>query len=223
MNDIIGVVNYGVAGNIHSIKKAIEKAGAVVKIINNKEEFKLVDKIVLPGVGSFKDAMQELKNDDLLDTLQVAILEKPTLGICIGMQILSTLGFEYGKTEGLSLISAEVKPMYVDAKVPHVGFNKIELMSPNKLFNGLSDEEFYFMHSYEVVNYTNIVTLSNYAGHKFVSAIQKNNLYGVQFHPEKSRDAGIKLFPKFYCIITKGEENERTIWKIRFTFGSEVL
>jgi len=197
MNNIIGIVNYGIAGNIHSIKKAIEKAGGLVKVINHKEELDGVDKIVLPGVGSFKDAMQELENDDLLDTLKVVILKKPTLGICLGMQILSTLGFEYGKTEGLSLINAEVKPMLVDAKVPHMGFNKIELINPNKLFKGLANEEFYFMHSYEVVNYTNIVTLTDYSGHKFVSSIQKDNLYGVQFHPEKSREAGIKLFENF--------------------------
>jgi len=197
MNNIIGILNYGIAGNIHSIKKAIEKAGGVGKVINHKEELDGVDKIVLPGVGSFKDAMQELENDDLLDTLKVVILKKPTLGICLGMQILSTLGFEYGKTEGLSLINAEVKPMLVDAKVPHMGFNTIELINPNKLFKGLSNEEFYFMHSYEVVNYTNIVTLTDYSGHKFVSSIQKDNLYGVQFHPEKSREAGIKLFKNF--------------------------
>ena len=200
MSNIIGVVNYGIAGNIHSIKKAIEKAGGVVKVINTQEELEFVDKIVLPGVGSFKDAMQELENDDLLETLKIVILEKPTLGICLGMQILSTLGFEYGKTEGLSLINAEVKPMLVDAKVPHMGFNTIELINSNKLFDGLSNEEFYFMHSYEVVNYTNIVTLTDYAGHKFVSSIQKDNLYGVQFHPEKSREAGIKLFENFIAL-----------------------
>jgi len=200
MSNIIGVVNYGIAGNIHSIKKAIEKAGGVIKVINTKEELEFVDKIVLPGVGSFKDAMQELENDDLLETLKIVILEKPTLGICLGMQILSTLGFEYGKTEGLSLINAEVKPILVDAKVPHMGFNTIEIINSNKLFDGLVHEEFYFMHSYEVVNYTNIVTLTDYAGHKFVSSIQKDNLYGVQFHPEKSREAGIKLFENFIAL-----------------------
>jgi len=200
MSNIIGIVNYGIAGNIHSIKKAIEKAGGVVKVINNKEELEYVDKIVLPGVGSFKDAMKELENDDFLDTLKVMLLEKPTLGICLGMQILSTLGFEYGRTEGLDLINAEVKPMLVDAKVPHMGFSTIELINTNKLFEGLENEEFYFMHSYEVVNYTNIITLTDYSGHKFVSSIQKENLYGVQFHPEKSREAGIKLFKNFIAL-----------------------
>lgn len=197
MSNIIGLINYGIAGNIHSIKKAIEKAGGVVKVINTKEELESVEKLVIPGVGSFKDAMQELQKSGLLDALKVAATTKPTLGICLGMQILSTLGFEYGKTKGLSLINAEVKPMIVDAKVPHMGFNKIDVVKSNKLLNGLENEEFYFMHSYEVVNYTNIAALTEYEGHKFVSSLQQNNLYGVQFHPEKSREAGIKLFKNF--------------------------
>lgn len=197
MSNIIGLINYGIAGNIHSIKKAIEKAGGVVKVINTKEELKSVEKLVIPGVGSFKDAMQELQKSGLLDALKVAATTKPTLGICLGMQILSTLGFEYGKTKGLSLINAEVKPMIVDAKVPHMGFNKIDVVKSNRLLNGLENEEFYFMHSYEVVNYTNIAALTEYEGHKFVSSLQQNNLYGVQFHPEKSREAGIKLFKNF--------------------------
>lgn len=197
MSNIIGLINYGIAGNIHSIKKVIEKAGGVVKIINTKEELEAVEKLVIPGVGSFKDAMQELQKSGLLDALKVAATTKPTLGICLGMQILSTLGFEYGKTKGLSLINAEVKPMIVDAKVPHMGFNKIDVVKSNRLLNGLENEEFYFMHSYEVVNYTNIAALTEYEGHKFVSSLQQNNLYGVQFHPEKSREAGIKLFKNF--------------------------
>lgn len=197
MSNVTGVINYGIAGNIHSIQKAIKKAGGDVKIINKKEDLVDVSKIVIPGVGSFKDAISELENDNLLDVLKEEIKVKPTLGICLGMQILSTLGFEYGKTKGLDAIKAEAKPMIVDAKVPHVGFNKIEVIKPNKLLDGLENKEFYFMHSYEVVNYTDISSLTDYAGHKFVSAVQKNNIYGVQFHPEKSRDAGIRLFENF--------------------------
>ena len=197
MSNIVGIVNYGIAGNVYSIKKAVEKAGGRVKVINNKEEFELVAKIVIPGVGSFADAMRELKDDGLLDWLKEEIKIKPTLGICLGMQILASIGFEYGKTKGLDAINAEVKPVLVDAKIPHMGFNSLDVVSPNKLLNHIEDKEFYFMHSYEVVNYANIVSLTNYCGHQFVSSIQKGALYGVQFHPEKSRDAGIKLFKNF--------------------------
>jgi len=197
MSNMVGVINYGIAGNIHSIKKAIEKAGGIVKIINLKEELNNIDKIVIPGVGSFKDAISELKNDGLFEPLAEAIKTKPTLGICLGMQILSSVGFEYGKTEGLCAIDAEVHSIRVEAKIPHVGFNKIDIIKPNQLLNGLEDEEFYFMHSYEVVNFHDVLSTTTYENHLFVSSIQKDNIYGVQFHPEKSREAGIKLFKNF--------------------------
>jgi len=200
MNKLIGLINYGIAGNIHSIKKAIEKAGGKVTVVTAAADLEHVDKIVIPGVGSFKDAMNELQKEGLVEPLKKAIADKPTLGICLGMQILSKLGFEYGKTEGLGVIDAEVKPIVVDAKIPHMGFNTIEVINSNPLLAGLEKEEFYFMHSYEVVNYTDIAALTEYEGHRFVSSLHKDNLYGVQFHPEKSRDAGIQLFKNFIAL-----------------------
>jgi len=195
MSNIIGIVNYGIAGNIHSIKKAIEKAGAKTLIINSPEQFFEVSKIVLPGVGSFKGAMEELDNDGFLEPLKTNT--KPILGVCLGMQILATIGYEYGKTRGLGLIEAEVRPIHIDAKVPHVGFNKIDVICTNEILNGLEDEEFYFMHSYIMVNSHDVSSTTTYINHQFVSSIKKNNIYGVQFHPEKSREAGIKLFKNF--------------------------
>lgn len=198
MSNVIGVINYGIAGNVHSIKKALEQAGGEVLIINSPEDINKVDKIVIPGVGSFNSAMQELKNDGFLEGL--INFKKPMLGICLGMQILSTLGYEYGKSSGLGLIDAEVKEVSCDARVPHMGFNTLEVVSPNELLNGVENEEFYFMHSYEMVNYTDISSLTDYAGHKFVSSVKKGNIYGVQFHPEKSREAGIELFKNFIKV-----------------------
>jgi glutamine amidotransferase len=198
MSNIIGIVNYGTAGNLHSVEKALNKAKGKTLIINNLEQFNQVDKIVLPGVGSFKNAMQQLENIGFLEALSSNT--KPILGICLGMQILSTLGFEYGQTKGLDFIKAEVRPMLIDAKVPHVGFNTIEVVKTSDILNGLEKEEFYFMHSFEVVNYTDIISLTQYAGHKFVSSIQKENIYGVQFHPEKSHKYGLALFKNFHKI-----------------------
>ena len=195
MSDVIGIVNYGIAGNIHSVKKAIEQAGGKVLVINKSSDFNLVDKLVIPGVGSFKDAMQELENDNFISPIQE--FSKPILGICLGMQILADLGFEFGKTKGLALIDAEVKQILCDGKIPHMGFNKISVKVPNILLEGVEDKEFYFMHSYELVNYTDIIALTKYNDHSFVSAVHKGNLYGVQFHPEKSREAGIKLLSNF--------------------------
>ena len=201
MSNIIGIVNYGTAGNLHSVEKALNKAKGRTLIINNLEQFNQVDKIVLPGVGSFKNAMQQLENIGFLEALSNNT--KPILGICLGMQILSTLGFEYGQTKGLDFIKAEVRPMLIDAKVPHVGFNTIEVVKTSDILNGLENEEFYFMHSFEVVNYTDIISLTQYAGHKFVSSIQKKNIYGVQFHPEKSREAGIQFLKNFINLELK--------------------
>ena len=195
MNNIIGIINYGIAGNIHSIKKAIEMAKGRILVINKPSDFDLVDKLVIPGVGSFKDAMQELEHDNFIDSIQG--FNKPILGICLGMQILADLGFEFGKTKGLGLIDAEVRPILCDGKIPHMGFNKISVKVPNILLKGVENEEFYFMHSYEMINYTDITALTKYSDHIFVSAIHRENLYGVQFHPEKSREAGIKLLSNF--------------------------
>ena len=145
---------------------------------------------------SFLSIFEHLKRKGVdLDVLRS--FDKPMIGICLGMQILSSLGFEYGKTQGLGIINAEVKPVQCSAKVPHMGFGKIQVVADNKILRGIEEEEFYFMHSYEVVNYTNITSLTEYGGHSFVSSIKKDNIYGTQFHPEKSREAGIKLFANF--------------------------
>jgi imidazole glycerol phosphate synthase glutamine amidotransferase subunit len=202
MNNIIGIVNYGIAGNIHSVKKAIEQAGGNILVVNKPSDFDLIDKLVIPGVGSFKDAMQELEYDNFISPLQE--FNKPILGICLGMQIMADIGFEFGKTKGLGLIDAEVKPILCDGKIPHMGFNRINIKTPNILLDGVENEEFYFMHSYEMVNYTDVAALTKYNNHSFVSAIHKRNLYGVQFHPEKSREAGIKLLSNFIKLKNNG-------------------
>lgn len=200
MSNVIGVVNYGVAGNIFSIIKALDKVGARSEIINSSDDFEKVDKIVIPGVGSFRDAMSEIHSDGIHDALVSNVLAKPTLGICLGMQILSRIGYEFGETKGLGLFDAEVKNIYCPAPVPHMGFNRLNVQKDSVVLKGIEGEEFYFMHSYEVVNYTDVLSLTEYAGHQFVSAISKGDIYGVQFHPEKSREAGLEVFKNFLSI-----------------------
>lgn len=196
MTTVVGLMNYGVSGNIFSVQKALERAGAMVKIIKTKKDFKTIDKIVLPGVGSFKDAMGNI--GDLRSTVCDQILEHPTLGICLGMQILAKIGYEFGETQGLDLIDAEVKRIEVKCKVPHLGWGRLSIVRNSPLLSGITDDDnFYFMHSYEVINYTDVIALTNYCNHKFVSVIQKKDIYGVQFHPEKSREAGIAVLNNF--------------------------
>jgi imidazole glycerol-phosphate synthase subunit HisH len=198
MKTKIGLIDYGLSGNIQSVKKALNHEGAEVKIISGRKDLNGVEKIVLPGVGSFKDTMNKLSETGLKEELIKHIQKKPILGICLGMQILSKVGFEYGETEGLKLVDAEVKRIEVSGKVPHIGWARIEIVRNNPLFKGINDEEvFYFMHSYEVINYTDVSALTTYCGHRFVSAIHKDNIYGVQFHPEKSRLAGLKVLENF--------------------------
>ncbi len=192
----VGVLNYKIAGNIHSIKKALLTVGANIVEINSESDFKNIDKLIIPGVGSFSDAISEIEL--IREVLIENIKSKPTLGICLGMQILSKIGFEFGKTDGLGLINAEVKAIECDGSIPHMGFNSIEIVKNSPLFNGVDENsKFYFMHSYEVVNYTDILSLTTYSNHKFVSSIEKENIFGVQFHPEKSRKDGLKIFKNF--------------------------
>lgn len=195
MSDLIGIVNYGIAGNIFSIRKAIEKAKGNVFVIEKPSDFERADKIVIPGVGSFSDAMQELEKDGFIEPIKS--YEKPILGICLGMQILATVGYEHGESEGLGLINAEVVDLNVTAIKPHLGFEKIDVIRSNPLLENCENKEFYFMHSFEMVNFHDVVSTSTYAKHTFVSSIQKDNIYGVQFHPEKSREAGVQLFKNF--------------------------
>lgn len=198
MSKVVGLVNYGTAGNIHSVKKALEKVDAEVIIINTPKDFQKVPRIVLPGVGSFKEAMEELTSDGFIEPIKS--FEGPILGICLGMQILSVLGYEHGKTQGLGFINAEVKPIECDGKVPHVGFNKVDVIKDSVLFKGIEKESFYFMHSYEVVGFHDVLTTTTYLDHMFVSSISKGKVFGVQFHPEKSRNAGLKLFENFLGV-----------------------
>jgi len=192
----VGLLNYGNSGNTYNVQKALELAGARVTMVRDSADLDSVDRIVLPGVGCFKDAMYNLAGikSDLIDHIQ----KKPTLGICLGMQILSKIGYEFGETSGLNFIDAEVKKIEVKCKVPHLGWGTLSIVKDSPILDGIAEKDnFYFMHSYEVVNYTEVIALTNYCNHKFVSVVQKGKIYGVQFHPEKSRSAGIKILENF--------------------------
>lgn len=172
--------------------------GAQVLPIERRGDFSAVDKLLLPGVGGFKDAMHHL--EDIASVLVDEMQEKPTLGICLGMQILAKTGYEYGKTAGLGIINAEVKKLNVSGKVPHLGWAPLSIINRAPLFEGITTEDnFYFMHSYEVVN-TEAVAYSRYCDHIFISAFRKGDIYGVQFHPEKSRDQGLKILANFLSL-----------------------
>ena len=198
MANVVGLVDVGLVGNIASIRRALRAAGAHVEVIDRPEQLKQVGKLVLPGVGSFAEAMAEITARGWLTPLREAASSLPTLGICLGMQLLARVGYEFGESEGLALLDGEVRRMDCKAPVPHIGFKPVQPVADPCLFRGLPEQaEFYFMHSYEVVNYTDVAALSVHGQHRFVCALQRGQLFGVQFHPEKSRDAGIALLRNF--------------------------
>jgi len=203
----IGIINYGV-GNILSIQNMLKKSGNKAEIFSEPEMIYKYDKLILPGVGSFDFAMNKLINNSWINPLNVFTLEKknPILGICLGMQLLCNSS-EEGKVKGLSWINGEVKKFKTDEKfslkVPHMGWNTVKFQKDCKLFEDLNHvNKFYFVHSYfvECSEKNDITGITNYNGIEFVSSFNKDNVFGVQFHPEKSHKYGLKLLENFAKI-----------------------
>lgn len=199
---MISIINYGL-GNLGSIKNMLKKIGFDSIIINSPEELKQATKIILPGVGSFDTGMKNLLEGGWIKPLndKVLIDKTPVLGICLGMQLMCR-GSEEGSLEGLNWIEADVKKFKFEdksIKVPHMGWNFCFPEKDSKLLNDtLTDRRYYFVHSYFVSNDNEQDTLfkSNY-GINFTSAFEKNNIIGMQFHPEKSHKFGLSILKNF--------------------------
>ena len=203
------IIDYG-SGNIKSVYNSVKKTlndfnrPTQLKVSNNLLEIKKADKIILPGVGSFDQCINRIKEiKDLIETLndEVIVKKKPFLGICIGMQILADFGYENKKTKGLSWINGNVKNLkhYVDHdknfKIPHMGWNNLDIYNKKKLFDNITTEDqFYFVHSYffDIKHKENIICNTKY-GIDIPAIVKKNNIYGFQFHPEKSGKSGLRI------------------------------
>lgn len=197
------IINYNM-GNLGSILNMIKKIGYNAIITSNLDEISKASKLILPGVGAFDNGINNLKELGIFDLLNKKILEEkvPILGICLGMQLM-TLSSEEGKEKGLGWLNAITKKFNFqnkELKVPHMGWNTITLRKHSKLFNEMENQEnrFYFVHSYavECFDKNDILTTTCY-GYEFVSSFEKENIIGVQFHPEKSHKFGMQLLKNF--------------------------
>ena len=199
---MITIVDYGM-GNLGSVFNMFKKIGAASKITSDLEEIKSATKLLLPGVGSFDKAMQRINDSGIKKVLDYKVLteQTPILGICLGMQLL-TNGSEEGKEKGLAYIKSNTKKFSFQdkkLKVPHMGWNLVKKATPSLLTQDIEEESrFYFVHSYyvEVEKQENSILKTTY-GLEFDSAIQHKNIYGAQFHPEKSHKFGMKLLKNF--------------------------
>jgi len=202
---MITIVDYGM-GNLGSVFNMFKKIGVASKITSDLEEIKFATKLILPGVGSFDKAMERINSSGIKEVLDQKVLldETPILGICLGMQLL-TNSSEEGTKNGLSYVNASAKKFVfnnANIKVPHMGWNLVKKATPSLLTQDFEEESrFYFVHSYyvEVENQENSILKTTY-GLEFDSAIQHKNVYGAQFHPEKSHKFGIKLLENFSKI-----------------------
>lgn len=200
------IIDYGM-GNLLSVQRAFEKCGSDAVIIDNPLELRDAERIVLPGVGAFPDAMDNLRKNGWIEELNRAVLEKetPILGICLGMQLLADKGYEVRECDGLGYIPGEIirfTQTQEKERIPHVGWNEILKREDSPLFDGIADgTNYYFVHSYHfrVANEENIATVTPYCG-EFVSSVMKDNIVGTQFHPEKSQKAGFKLIKNFLSM-----------------------
>jgi len=188
----IVIINYG-AGNIQSIKFAIKRLGYEAILSDNTDEIKNADKVIFPGVGEASSAMGKLKSTGL-DSL-IPTLKQPVLGICLGMQLMCNY-CEEGNTKGLGIFDCDVVKFNNNVKVPQIGWNQIENLK-SELFKGIKEKEYmYLVHSFYVPLNNEAIAITNY-GIKYASALQEENFYGVQFHPEKSSKAGEQILKNF--------------------------
>ena len=201
---MIAIIDYD-AGNIKSVEKALKRLGQEVKVTRDREEILYADKVILPGVGSFGDAMEKLVNYGLKDVIYEVVDKKiPFLGICLGMQLLFERSDETPGVDGLGILKGEILriPETSGLKIPHMGWNSLEFHGNGKLFKGLPSEPYvYFVHSYYLkAEEEEIVTATAEYGTCIHASVEKGNVFACQFHPEKSSRWGLKILENFAAL-----------------------
>lgn len=202
---MIRIIDYGV-GNLFSLKSSLRAIGIDADYTGNPAEIRKADKLILPGVGAFRDAREALRSTGLDRVVQEeAGKGKPLMGICQGMQMLFDRSYEYGEYEGLGLIPGEIVPMAgripKDLPIPHIGWNELMLKQPSPLMKNTANGDYvYFVHSYYAETPAEYVIATTDYGVEMTAAVQKDNVYGCQFHPEKSSEVGLSIL-KAFCEL----------------------
>ncbi|MDD4316771.1 MAG: imidazole glycerol phosphate synthase subunit HisH [Clostridia bacterium] len=193
---MLAIIDYGM-GNLRSVQKAFEFIGQQSIITTDKQIIKNAERVVLPGVGAFSQAIARLKDSGLDKIiLDAAFSGKPFLGICLGMQLLYETSFEDGKHKGLGIIKGEIKKFTGAYKIPHIGWNSLSI-TKDGLFGGIASPSVYFVHSYYADVSEDTASVCNYADKDFSASIEKGNVFAAQFHPEKSGDTGLEILRNF--------------------------
>ena len=204
LRPVISIINYEM-GNLRSVQKALEKLGYEATVTDDAAAIAAADKIILPGVGAFSDAIAALRERNLIEPIREVVASgKPTLGICLGMQLLFETSYEDGEHQGLGILPGKVVKFDLphEYKVPHMGWNQVAFSKQSPLYAEINDgAHVYFVHSYYVVPTDNsvIATTTDYGG-PFCSSVERDNLFAAQFHPEKSQKVGLKLLENFARI-----------------------
>ena len=201
----IKIIDYGM-GNIQSVKNAFELFNSKVEIISDPSNIKNADGIILPGVGAFSNAVKNLRERKLIEPLKEAVINKkvPLLGICLGMQLLADKSEERGNNEGLSFISGEIRkiPHKEGLRLPHIGWNEVTIKKKEPLFKNIIDKgSFYFVHSYRFECDDEFVVATTDYGQKINAVVRKENIFGIQFHPERSQRKGLRILANFISYI----------------------
>ena len=196
---MIAIIDYG-AGNLFSVKNALDFLGFENKITKSADDLRSADRLILPGVGAFPDAMRMLNESGLVGVIKEEVRKKPLLGICLGMQMLFEKGYEFGETDGLGLIKGSVKLMKPEnLPIPHIGWNELELNEKCPLLDK-NNEYVYFVHSYAAECPSENVAAYCYYGMKIPALVFNGNVYGAQFHPEKSGEVGLNILRRFEAL-----------------------
>ena len=202
---MIAVIDYGV-GNMFSIQSSFAKIGAEAVVTSDKKMIEQADRIMLPGVGAYADAERKLRESGLGELVKEEVKKgKPVMGICLGMQLLFEKSYEYGEHEGLGILKGEVIPMkgYIDKglKVPHIGWNALQIEKESQLLRNCKQGEFvYFVHSYFATNCKESRIASVEYGKALTASVERDNVFGCQFHPEKSGEVGLRILQNFCSV-----------------------